>query len=650
MAKIGLYFKDELLHSLKLKEGKEYIIGRADTCDIVIPPEKGISRQHLKLHYVSGTWKVEILSKYGELYLDNQKVNELVLDKDSTFKVPPYDLVFKAEPELAGLSQHNETFVPASTDSSEFSQSFGDERTVVTTMPMVAQVKLYNDNGEVTQIYRLEGDAWLAGRDTTCSIFIDNPKVSRRQFEIYRQDQVYFIRDAGSANGTLVNAQPLSTESWTQLQSGDIIQILNWSFQFELHDVGYEQRLVEANQFMTAPLVRQTSDGNFSSEGNWPDQPQYQDSSYEHSQEVFDQQPLPWNRFPWTKKNIIRASSASLLALALIGYFVFDSEPAKKDPVNKTISKSAQAFEKLTPAQKDYVKESFRLAEEFHMQGRYEMARQELIKVHQLVPEYSRSMDLKRQVEGALEDLAKIARLEKAEKDKAELAEKVQRQVEVCRSKINPKIEAREIEDCLSSVIQFNPEDPGILALKSEVDKLISDRMAQETQKADYLAKAQKQKTLYEKAKSAQRSGKSLLAIKAFQDVLNSNLPDPESLKINSKREIASIQKQLELQQSQLESQAESSYKSGDLKSAIVALKKSAEINPENQTTRNKVESMLFELKKQMQVIYQEGILEESVGEVETAKNKWKKIIEQSLPEEDYYKKAKIKLKKYGAM
>jgi hypothetical protein len=49
-----------------------------------------------------------------------------------------------------------------------------------------------------------------------------------------------------------------------------------------------------------------------------------------------------------------------------------------------------------------------------------------------------------------------------------------------------------------------------------------------------------------------------------------------------------------------------------------------------------------------MQALYQEGILEESVGEVETAKTKWKKIIDQSLPDEDYYKKAKMKLKKYG--
>ena len=95
--------------------------------------------------------------------------------------------------------------------------------------------------------------------------------------------------------------------------------------------------------------------------------------------------------------------------------------------------------------------------------------------------------------------------------------------------------------------------------------------------------------------------------------------------------------------------QADDAVKKGDLKTAISVLKKAIEINPDNETLKGRVNSHLGELKKQMQVLYQEGVLEESVGEVETAKTKWKKIIELSLPEEDYYKKARTKIKKYEA-
>src|SRR5262249_4725491 len=142
--------------------------------------------------------------------------------------------------------------------------------------------------------------------------------------------------------------------------------------------------------------------------------------------------------------------------------------------------------------------------------------------------------------------------------------------------------------------------------------------------------------------------GDHLGAIKAFESVIHSSLPDPQDTKGQAKRQIASIQRDLIAKQGDFEHQADAAYKKGDLKTAIETLKKAIMINPENEVVKGRINSMLGELKKQMQSLYQEGILEESVGEVETAKGKWKKIIELSVPDEDYYKKAKSKLKKYG--
>ncbi|MNU08930.1 hypothetical protein D3C72_2552040 [compost metagenome] len=57
-----------------------------------------------------------------------------------------------------------------------------------------------------------------------------------------------------------------------------------------------------------------------------------------------------------------------------------------------------------------------------------------------------------------------------------------------------------------------------------------------------------------------------------------------------------------------------------------------------------------------MMNLYQEGILEESFGNVDGgeskagAKDKWKKILELDVSDGEYYKKAYIKLKKYGAL
>ena len=49
-----------------------------------------------------------------------------------------------------------------------------------------------------------------------------------------------------------------------------------------------------------------------------------------------------------------------------------------------------------------------------------------------------------------------------------------------------------------------------------------------------------------------------------------------------------------------------------------------------------------------MKALYEDSVLEESLGNVDTAKEKWKKIKEDNLPFDDYTKKATQKLRKYG--
>jgi tetratricopeptide (TPR) repeat protein len=277
------------------------------------------------------------------------------------------------------------------------------------------------------------------------------------------------------------------------------------------------------------------------------------------------------------------------------------------------------------------------------------MARQEVTKIHQLVPVYEESKNLEKLAEVAIQTQLDQQRAEAQEKEKAEMDEKIRRTVAQCRTKISSKIEMKTIDDCLSPVIALNPEHADILALKSQVDQIIAARLQSQEKQAEYQALLRRQKGLFDKAVALKQAGKPLEALVAYDDVVKSKLPDPQNYKLQSKQEIASIQQDLATKQGELEKTANDQSKAGNLKGAITTLKQAIEINPENEVLKGRVNSMLGELKKQMQVLYQEGVLEESVGEVETAKTKWKKIIEQSLPEEDYYKKARSKIKKYEA-
>src|SRR5713101_6114652 len=56
------------------KHGDAYIIGRREDCDVILPYDSQISRQHASLSIKNGTWYVEDLHSRNGTYVDKQKI------------------------------------------------------------------------------------------------------------------------------------------------------------------------------------------------------------------------------------------------------------------------------------------------------------------------------------------------------------------------------------------------------------------------------------------------------------------------------------------------------------------------------------------------------------------------------------------------
>jgi len=617
MSRLQVSLNGTLIKELDLQSQTEWTFGRSSSCDIVLEGAPEISRQHLKISSQAGSWVAEVVSRHGQLHLQGGRVSALELKGNMKFDVPPFTFSFSDGTEAA----------PSITGST------GDisDKTSVGLAVSVAFLKVCNEKGEEVRLFPMNGNHWIGGRDAACSLFIDNVKFSRRHFEIRLEEGVHMVRDMGSSNGTFLNDVALISQEWAPFRSGDVLTVVDWKLHFEMRDSRYEERLQELSADLRHPMVVQD---DFLNEVH-----QFVHPSQEMS-------PPPPAAKPEKKTNWVRM----MIGLILIGGATAYLMDAQEKPVEVTQTKKpGTALEKLTPQQQQYVRDTYRLADRLFKEGRYEMARQEVAKIHQLIPTYEESKNLEKLAEVAIQTQLDQQRAEAQEKEKLEMDDKIRRTVAQCRKKVNSKIEVRTIDDCLSSVIALNPEHLDILALKAQVDQIISNRLESQERRAEYEALLRRQKALYDKAVTLSKAGKPLEALVAYANVVESKLPDPKNFKGQSKREIASIQNRLAQQQGDFEKTANEHFKKGNLKSAISTLKKAIEINPENESIKGRINSMLGDLKKQMQVLYQEGVLEESVGEVETAKTKWKKIIELSLPEEDYYKKARSKLKKYEA-
>ncbi len=635
MASLLVFLNGKKQYELKLEPGREFIVGRGENCDLVLEAERGISRQHLKISSQEGQWVVEVLSRYGELYQDGNKINSIQLQEGTRFEVPPYEFRFES---AAAVKFDDERTPVAQAGSVDLS-----ERTFVGAVVVLPFLRVCDSNGDLVQIFQLDGHAWVAGRDVSCNLFIDNPKFSRRHFEIRFEEGAYLLKDLGSSNGTLLNGENVGTDTWTQLKSGDAITVVDWTLYFELRDSNFDAKLQEIPQELQLPV--------FYSNEIHPSPAHYLDSAPDagFASGVPPMPPPPAAVAPAKKVNWVRMAIYLVLVGSGVFYFLGNSGSNKQTAEGTAEKSMANPFEKLSPQQQQYVKDTYRLADRLFKEGRYEMARQEVAKVHQLVPNYEESRNLEKLSDIAIQTQVEQQKAEVREREMAEMEDKIQKTVAECRKLITPRVQIKQLEDCLGPVVPLNPDHASILQLREQAEQVIAEQAMNREKQADYLSRVRKLQSQYEKANRFLKDGKPLEAIPAFEAVVKSSHPDPQKLKPAAQRQIASIQRNLISKQAELEKVADEAQRKGELKLAIQTLQKALQVNPENETIKGRINSMLGELRKQMQTLYQEGVLEESVGEVETAKARWKKIINTSIPEEDYYKKAKIKLKKYGA-
>lgn len=80
---------------------------------------------------------------------------------------------------------------------------------------------LVNVKAEVNEMFSIQGDSVMVGRDRTCSIVLSHPAVSRRHARITVSGAAPLLEDLNSANGTYVNNARIDR---VKLKAGDVVR------------------------------------------------------------------------------------------------------------------------------------------------------------------------------------------------------------------------------------------------------------------------------------------------------------------------------------------------------------------------------------------------------------------------------------------
>ena len=652
MARLIVRHHGKEIADLRLEDGQEYLAGRGTDCHIRLDAERGISRHHLQIMQREGRWIAQSLSNFLLMQVGGETREVIELDEATSFGIPPFEFQFepnasaaKAPAPVAPAPGEN---LPAFYAPREKKRVDADgnvaltvprannDATVAGGVSLTPFLRIvYPEGGE--DILKLEGQLWTAGRETSCEITINSAHMSRRHFEVSRNEGGYFVTDLGSSNGTKLNNERIPPHEPARLDSGDEIRVQNIVMTFEVRDAQYANRVGNLPVAAMDPMMA----GALAPWGG------------NHVEAAATQyQPMtPGSRlgkmksFDW-KKNKIRVVLGVLVPLLLIGMFM----PETKKPVNDNAKgDKPAAWDGLSPEKKNIIKDSFALARNLYVQGKYALCQTELRKVHDLIPQYENSKELESFCEQGLELVRRQEDLDRQARERAAIESKISGYVDDCKTKLDVKSTVDETRVCLAAAIEMAPEHPLVVEMIHTAQMHEEERKFLSSQQAAEDAKYARGEAIFNKAEGVYKSGDLLKAIAALKHFLTTNYPRNEGLKARARRDLASAEAELKGKIGGFMAQCKALADKSQFKEAYYACDKAVLQDKSNKEPLEMREKMKNKIRKDMRAIYEDSVLEESMGNVDTAKEKWKKIMAEDVEADDYYSKAKNKMSKYLA-
>lgn len=665
MAKISVRLHGLEIASIELADGAEYIAGRAEDAQLVLPNQKGISRHHMKFYQRDNIWVVELLARYGQLMQAGQAREIIELKDDCGFSAPPFEFIFTAdaprsepaadEPveldDKSALMPALRTSVTSPQTKShpagaaEVDPVGNSEATAAGVSSVMPFLRISSKSSTREEILKLEGHLWVAGRDTSCEIHIDDGRASRRHFELSRTQEGFFITDLDSANGTYLNEDQLPPNEPWQLASGDTIRVSGVKMVFEVRDLGFNSRVPA-----TVPAPMAPADMQVEARYDMP-MPYFEQAGGEYGANVVKvDPPRGWAA---VKNGGLTKNKPRLIIMLLVPVIIFKlfsggpQQTAVEDPDKIDSTSTSPSFDQLSPEQQRAVKDSFNLAKTMYMQGKYSLCLAELSKLHQVVPAFDNSAELQVFCRTGHDLALKQDDINRKEREKLEANRYIVQVVEDCRRGMNRSTSLDQIRECLAPAIERDPEHQAVLELQSRVQITQAEReRKRQTAEAAASRRALGQR-LFEKAKSLYKSGELAKALSEYEKFLNGgyDLNDQET---EAKRDLAQVRKELDEKVSALIAICKENFDKSQFKAAYLSCDKILKENPGNADAKRLKAQALSELRRELKSLYEDSVLEESMGNIDTAKERWKQIMDKSVPGDEYYNKSKRNLQKYG--
>ncbi len=535
-----------------------------------------------------------------------------------------------------------------------------DDKTAPIAKSKVAARLIFKPGDANHMEYILEKDEVSIGRSEECDIVLNDRLSSRKNSIIRKVGMSFVIQDLGSGNGTIVNGSRVSNH---ELSSDDVIKIGDVEFSFQATNTDYQEKQAEflktkeptrATLSIQSPHTRQTNGlgmGGALPSSNEMNPFNVPPISYTGIPGVQTEPQKPATLVDRFKKltTIQKILVGGVLVLILLLGTQEDKGTAGKGAKNGVIKTENEEFKNLTKDKKQFVVNTYKLANDLIKGAEYEKAIIELNKLHEVLPGgYKDSKDLLEMAKQQLE----IERSRAEEKRRKEEQDKIRKEVAELVAKANELYGQSKFDDVrliLTQIFERDPENPDALRLKQQMDeKLELEKRKQQEEENNKLTR--------QKLLDLLAQGRALLKRQKYFDVMDLMDQAPSTGSTDSKL----LAQAKALKQAAIKGLAnkvrpflDKGYKaleSGDYLTARDSFMKVLRFDPFNLRAKSGLAKVRDELEKRSKVIYADAVIREYASDLEGARAKYEECLRQSMPYDKYYLRCQSKLKRYDIL
>ncbi len=660
MFKLIIKQKGRLKKEVELKDdaSNSFSIGRSEDNFIVLPEQHGISRKHVQITREGNKWTAKKLSQSSPLIVNGKETDEAEFEAGETFQIQDYEFTlqeYKMEEEDADHDFKNNLPLaqkkppekekwdqpPALSPVSRGKTTIMDVNKV--TNHLVICLKIAVGEEGLRDIVRLkEGSEWIIGRDSTCDLMIESPNISRKHFKITKKDNEYYLCDLNSSNGTVLNDKELRSGKAYPIQSGDTIYIIDIEILFEVKNISLEKELAVLK--VPPALPEQTHDPNAQLPVHH--MPSQQMPLPIGTPNVIQEESGDSSSFFERNKKRIFLYGFVFLVIGVL--FFLKSGEEKKSATDGGSARGELAG--LSSQQQQIVKDTYQIAQQLYSKGKFEYCRSEVKKIHEYIDSYQQSKKLEIACAQAADYQRRQHDLEEKKRKATETQKLIEEVTEKCSKKFKKFRFKHELIACLNPAIELAPADQKIQVLTEQFD---ANELAKKEQRDQRLARQKNIRSIrgkYSHAQSLRKKGNTQKAMAAYQHFISiSNHKELFNERQQARRELANMTKNFKDKITRLNTDCSNKFNSNQLQKAYYICKKASKQIPK--PYNKKVIQMMNQAKHKIQIamkpIYEEATINESVGNVSVAQEKWKEILSKDVKIGLYYKRARSKLDKY---